>query len=592
MLNEVGPRYDCAGMTIRVWAPSKPISKVLLFLNASDNTPFATHDVVNEGGGYFSCRLPAIEEVIYYVLVLDDGMWTPDPYAAEIINGVNGRSVLRPRDSHISTPSAWRGVPIDEAVIYELHVGAFTPEGSFTGCEAKIPHLAALGVNVIQLMPIWSFPGRWNWGYDSVSFFTLAEAYGSVGELTSLIECAHRNGISIILDVVFNHLGPEGAYMAFLAAQSLSRNRTTPWGRALNLDEDGSEHVRAIVLQSIRYWMSEIGFDGVRVDAGHHLAPEGDVSFLLEIAACVRSACRHENAIVILEGDLHEFGAEELQRLSCDGGFDRFWNSTFAEVAHRRQLSGGHRADEFASAYIHDYAPVKLETNRYISYVHSHDIIGNRAHARRFDAVDDRDYECLLALVLLGPSTPMMFMGDEWRSDRPFYFFCEFEMIAGDDVRRGREAEFPALIDSVPPPMSEAAHKKSVLAWSSHCDITPDEYCDYVTELIHIRRKWIVPFIRKKIAGHHVEILGNGSCVRFAWVARDGAKLVICLGGHVASDAEEGAGESIIYQYPSDAAHSEGGKLLTVYTIDRSLKTQRKKQKTNKKRIETQLTPS
>jgi maltooligosyltrehalose trehalohydrolase len=434
-------------------------------------------------------------------------------------------------------------------------VGTFSPEGTFAGVEKKLGHLAELGITAIELMPIADFPGKRGWGYDGVLQFAPESAYGRPDELKSLVAAAHRRGIAVMLDVVYNHFGPEGNYLHLYAPQFFNQKHHTPWGAAINFD---SRVVRDFYLHNTLYWLEEFHLDGLRFDAVHAIVDESQPHILTEIARTVRAGPGKErNIFLVLENGDNQ--ARFLGRPGATDTFDAQWNDDVHHCLHTL-LTGEH--DGYYEDYVENphamlcrclaegfgfqgQSSVHLGRARgersghlpptaFINFLQNHDQIGNRAFGDRIDSVTPSEdaLRAAHAVLLLAPSPPMLFMGEEWQAPQPFPYFCDFEPELAEKVREGRKREFARFekfagrggLAALPDPTQPATFESARLDWSvlkqrRHADIL-----DQVQRLLAIRKIDIVPLIPKIHSGTCTKLEANGA---FAvdWRLEDGACL-------------------------------------------------------------------
>jgi maltooligosyltrehalose trehalohydrolase len=421
----------------------------------------------------------------------------PDPASRYQPEGVHGPSQIIDPASYARSDASWEGVLRDDLVIYELHVGTFSPEGTFAGTARLLPELARLGINAIELMPVAEFPGRSNWGYDGVSLFAPARCYGTPDDLRRLVDTAHGLGMAVLLDVVYNHFGPDGSYLARFSPAYLSDRHQTPWGPAVNLDGRGSEMVRAFFIENALHWIHEYHMDGLRLDATHSMVDEGPRHILAELSARVREQAPDRTIHLIAED--HRNLAGMLRPESAGGwGLDGVWSDDFHHQL-RRLLAGDddgvyrdfagtisdlvttlNRGWLFRGEYsIHrgkprGTDPAGLPLRSFIFCIQNHDRIGNRAFGERLNhQVDAAAYRAASALLLLAPETPLLFMGQEWATSSQFYFFTDHEPELGRRVREGRLREFrsyrafqdPVALDRILDPQDEATFLLCRLAW-------------------------------------------------------------------------------------------------------------------------------
>jgi maltooligosyltrehalose trehalohydrolase len=500
----------------RVWAPkAKSLDLVLLQDHHRRNIRMNA-----ESCGYFAHAEPEVPDGQRYCYQLDGGEDRPDPCSLWQPEGVSGPSaVVRP--SRFSwTDRSWRGVRRDLLVVYELHVGTFTPEGTFEAIIPRLESLRELGVTAIEIMPIGQFPGDRNWGYDGVLPYAAQNTYGGPQGLARLADAAHAAGIAVILDVVYNHYGPEGNYLDQFGTYFTDEYKT-PWGRAINYDQRGSDPVRQYVLSNARMWLDEFHLDGLRLDAVHAIYDLGARHILKEIReAADETAERTGRAIhIIAESDLND--PRVVAPYEKGGhGFDAQWSDDFHHAAHVL-LTGetrGYYSDytgglkQFARVlqtpflYAGQYSPSRgrrhgappdgIPNDRFVVCLQNHDQVGNRAKGDRLSTLVDSPAKLRLAAsaLLLVPRIPMLFMGEEYGETRPFPFFCSF---AGEElieaVRQGRKREFAELVGSdtqVPDPQAESTFASAKLSWS-WTDGTPSGGIRRLyRELLAARRKW------------------------------------------------------------------------------------------------------
>ncbi|MBY0396522.1 MAG: malto-oligosyltrehalose trehalohydrolase, partial [Thermoleophilia bacterium] len=395
--------------------------------------------------------------------------------------------------------AAWRGRPWHETVLYELHLGTFTPEGTFRAAIDKLDHLVDLGVTAVELMPVSDFPGRWNWGYDGVLPFAPDSAYGRPEDLKALVDAAHERGLMVFLDVVYNHFGPEGNYLGAYARSFFTDRHHTPWGEAINVDGPDSPVVRDFFIHNALYWIEEFHLDGLRFDAVHAIPDDSDKPFLEELAervAALTGGRRHVH--LVLEND--DNAARFLER---DGTGPRWftaqWNDDLHHALHAAASgeAGGYYADyagdpaKLARALAEGFAfpgdpsayrageprgepSAHLPATAFVGFLQNHDQIGNRALGERITAIAPPEaVRAATAISLLGPQIPLLFMGEEWAAPQPFPFFADFGGDLADAVRDGRRAEFagfpafqdPASRDRIPDPAAEATVRSATLDW-------------------------------------------------------------------------------------------------------------------------------
>ena len=480
------------GTIFRVVAPSA--RRLLLHLDGGTR-PVALQRVAD---GVFEGFVPGLRAGGRYQLQVDEAVAMPDPASRFQPEGVHGPSeVVDPRFDWAD--ASWRGPDPRALRIYELHVGTFAPGGTYEAVASKLAHLVDLGVNAIELMPLADFPGNRNWGYDPGAFFAPARCYGRPEGLRRLVDEAHRLGLAVLLDVVYNHLGPDGAYLPVFLPSFFSEEREGPWGRAVNLDGPSCEWVRWFIIENARYWIRDFHLDGLRLDATHALEDASPRHLLQELAAAVHAEARAagRRAVVIAEDDRN---LDRLVRGEREGGFglDAVWADDFHHEV-RSATAGdndGYYADYTGSAadiaatarrgwfYTGQFSqhagrprgtdPSGLPPERFVYCIQNHDQVGNRALGERLNQhVDLPTYFAASLLLLAVAETPLLFMGQEWAADTPFLYFTDHGPELGRLVTEGRRREFAAFAafadhaarEAIPDPQAETTFDGSRLRW-------------------------------------------------------------------------------------------------------------------------------
>ncbi len=492
---DAGPRWlGAEGTRFRVWAPEATRVELVIEAGAGPPAPMApTRE------GWFELTHPAAGPGTRYRFLVNGAGPFPDPASRFQPTGVHGPSEVVDPAAYPWADADWTGVPLERLVLYELHVGTFTPEGTFRAAAARLPDLVDLGVTAIELMPVADFPGDRNWGYDGVAPFAPARCYGPPDDLRALVNEAHRLGLAVHLDVVYNHLGPDGAYQGTFSGQYHSAAHRTPWGAAINFDGPGSAPVREYVIANAVAWITEYHLDGLRLDATHAIHDESPRHILTALAEAVHQAARAEGRVALVI-------AEEVRNLAylvkpeAEGGagLDAAWSDDFHHQM-RRKLAGdadgyfgdfsGSAADIAATAlrgwfYMGQYAeyfgaprgtdPAGLAATRFVFFLQNHDQVGNRALGDRLHHfIAPAAYRAASALLLVLPQTPLLFMGQEWAASSPFLYFTDHNPELGEAVRNGRRSEFarfaafrdPAARERIPDPQAEATFVASRLDW-------------------------------------------------------------------------------------------------------------------------------
>lgn len=496
-MTRFGPLIEADGVCFRLWAPDAEQASV-------EVEGRRTVLLEDREGGWKQARVPCGIGARYRFHIGNQAV--PDPASRRQSGGVHGWSVV----SKTFTPDPdWRGRAWEETVLYECHAGLM---GGFKGVTEKLPALAALGITALELMPLASFPGARNWGYDGVLLFAPAEAYGAPDELRNLIAGAHAYGMMIFLDVVYNHFGPEGNYLPLYAKEFFRSDLTTPWGAAIDFRRS---EVRAFMAENAHYWLFEYGFDGLRFDAVHAIADDG---WLNSLAEDLRREGGDRQVHLILENEDND--ASRLRH-----GFDAQWNDDVHHALHvlltgetkgyygdykdlpaarlARGLSEGFIYQGEASANRHG-APrgqpsTDLPPSAFVDFLQNHDQIGNRAFGERLTTLAGTGaLKAAIALLLLSPHIPMIFMGEQIGSLSPFLYFTDYQGDLACLVREGRQREFMAFADSrdgrtVPDPNAEETFAASD-PWRNAPDAKA--WRDYYRELLSVRLRHVTPLIK------------------------------------------------------------------------------------------------
>lgn len=497
--------------TFRVWAPAA--AKVEVELGGSRRVPMK-----RAGGGWWAAAIRDAGPGTDYGFVLDgEGRALPDPRSPWQPDGVHGLSRLVDHEAFPWTDLGWQPPPLSSAVIYELHVGTFTPEGTFESAVERLDHLRDLGVTHVELMPVATFPGARGWGYDGVDLYAPHPAYGGPDGLEALVDACHARGLAVLLDVVYNHLGPDGNYLARFGPYFTDRYHT-PWGDAINLDGPGSHEVRRFFIDNAISWLRDYHVDGLRIDAVHAFHDRSAIHFLQELAEEIDALQAHlgRHLTLVAESDLND---PRLVRPREAGGFglDAQWSDDFHHALHA--LLTGEREGYYADfgtlsdlaraierAYVYDGrysrfrdrrhgAPTaNLPGDRFVVFAQNHDQVGNRARGDRLShLVDPRRLKIAAALVLTAPFVPLLFQGEEWAASTPFPYFTDHQdPDLADAVRQGRRAEFAAFgwdPEAIPDPQSPETFRSARLDWSEPTRAPHRDLLDWHRHLIRLRRR-------------------------------------------------------------------------------------------------------
>jgi len=453
----------------------------------------------------------------YAFLLNEDPKPYPDPRAMWMPNGVHGASRIYDTQAFVWSDARWNAPPLASAVIYEMHVGTFSPEGTFDGAIAKLNHLAEIGITHVELMPVAEFPGDFGWGYDGVALFATRELYGGPDGLKRFVDACHASGLAVLLDVVYNHFGPVGNYTGMFGPYLTSRH-CTPWGDAVNLEFEDSDEVRRFFCDNALMWMREFHIDGLRLDAVHEYVDRSAVHFMEQLAMEVEelSTVLGRRFVLIAESDLND---PRVVRTRDAGGYgmDAQWNDDFHHAlftAVAPQETRGYYEDfgglaklakaleeifVFDGIYsrhrnrVHGRPAGALDRHRFLGYIQNHDQIGNRAQGDRVADIAGMDRaRAAAALVLLGPFVPMLFQGEEWAASTPFLYFADHEDPGmARAVSEGRRREFSAFgwkPEDVPDPVERASYERSCLCWEEALSGEHAQMLTWYKDLIRLRR--------------------------------------------------------------------------------------------------------
>ncbi|SEL71986.1 malto-oligosyltrehalose trehalohydrolase [Streptacidiphilus jiangxiensis] len=469
--------------------------------------------------GWWEAGVPADPHGSRYGFRLDGGPPRPDPRSPRQPDGPDGLSQLVDHSAFPWRATAWPGRSLDGAVLYELHIGTFTPAGTFDGAVERLPHLVELGITHIELMPVCPFPGRHGWGYDGVAPWAVHEPYGGPDGLKRLIDAAHAHGLGVVLDVVHNHLGPSGNHLPAYGPYFTDRHHT-PWGSAVNLDAPGSDEVRAYFIGSALAWLRDYRIDGLRLDAVHALVDTRALTFLEELATAVDELAERTGRPLFLIGESDLNDPRLVTAREAGGiGLAAQWSDDFHHALHAT-LTGeaqGYYADfaerpllavakTLSHGYFHDGTwssfrgrthgrridASRTPAHRLLGYAQTHDQIGNRARGDRLAAsLPPGLLAAGAALVLLAPFTPMLFMGEEWGATTPWMYFTDHQDPAlAQAVREGRRREFAEhgwKPEEIPDPQAESTFAASRLDWSQPEQQPHTALLDWYRRLIRLR---------------------------------------------------------------------------------------------------------
>jgi maltooligosyltrehalose trehalohydrolase len=532
---QLGANVGPGGTTFRVWAPEHDRIDVLLHGVARRLT--------RDGDGYWTGTFDDIGPgaLYQYRINADERATFPDPASRYQPYGVHGPSqVVDPR-AFAWTDATWQPPTLEDTVFYELHVGTFTPSGTFRGIQERLDHVRDLGVSTIELMPVGDFPGERNWGYDGVAIYAPARCYGTPDDLRALVDAAHAHGIAVCLDVVYNHLGPDGAYATVFSPHYFTDRHSSPWGSGVNLDGPHSEHVRAFFIDNALHWIHEYHVDALRLDATHALQDDRPGHFLAELASAVRS---HTPKPILLIAEDSRNLVRLIEPIERGGyGLDAVWADDFH---HQARVHTAHDRE----SYYRDYTgsatdlattiqqgwfftgqhsthlnarrgddPSPAAPQRFVFCIQNHDQIGNRADGARLNhQIDPAAYRALSVLLLLVPETPLLFMGQEWAATTPFLFFTDHHEELGRLVTAGRREEFsgfaaftdPVTRAHIPDPQQAHTFENSRLRWTESEAPEHDSVQRLYQRLLRLRRDIPPPardqFVARALDAHSLVV--------------------------------------------------------------------------------------
>jgi maltooligosyltrehalose trehalohydrolase len=540
---QFGARLTADGASFRLWAPAA--QRVDLLLEKS-------FPLQRSQAGWFRADIAGVKAGARYKFRIDDEIDVPDPASAFQPDDVFGPSEVIDHAGFPWRASDWRGRPWQEVVLIETHVGTFTREGTYRAMIDKLDHLAASGITALELMPLADFAGSRGWGYDGVLWYAPDSAYGRPDDLKTLIDEAHLRGLMVFLDVVYNHFGPEGNYLGRYAPTFFT-DAQTPWGSVIDYR---LPQVRAFAIENALNWLDEYRFDGLRFDAVNNIFEPGDVPLLHDLSLAVGNLAaetgRHIH-LVLENGDNIASLLDPTQE-PPRGKYRGQWNDDYHHAWHvlltgeaqgyygdyqrsprrdlARALGSGFVYQGEAAAFWggkpRGEPSGTLPPSAFVNFLQNHDQIGNRAFGDRLESIaDPKAIEAALAITLLAPITPMLFMGEEWGSKVPFPFFCDFHGNLADAVRQGRRKEYDWAYakfgDEVPDPLDAATFQSAVLDWDARNQPAGKRRLALVRELLAIRQREITPRLAGAAFGD-AQTADNG-LLTASWRIGDGAML-------------------------------------------------------------------
>lgn len=573
---------DGGGVGFRLWAPSLP--QVMLRIEGEEAIEFP---MIRYEDGWHKRDLGTAAPGTRYRFLLPDGLQVPDPASRCNPEDVHGPSEVIDPLAFAWPADAWRGRPWEEAVIYELHVGSFSPSGDFAGVERRLDYLVDLGITALEIMPVADFPGERNWGYDGVLPFAPDATYGRPDDFKQLIAAAHARGLMVFLDVVYNHFGPDGNYLHCYCPEFFNPRHHTPWGAAINFDGEHNRTVRDFFIHNALYWIEEYRLDGLRLDAIHAICDDSSPDIIEELRDALRNGPGQERHVhLILENDKNQAHYLESRRRQ-DGGLHggiAQWNDDIHHALHviATNETDGYYADYAADPHAHLVRCLAegfawqgetssfrggqprgepsghLPPTAFINFLQTHDQVGNRAFGERLCRLARPEaLAAVTAVLLLAPQPPLLFMGEEFAAAQPFLFFCDFGQnpTLAQAVTDGRRREFsefaqfadPAARERIPDPNAAASFAACQLDWSALDQTEHQAVLTLHKQLLALRRKEITPRLIGMAGGAQVTRSAK-EAFRIAWTLGDGSTLTLTANlGPTATDGTPPAGGRLLY---------------------------------------------
>ncbi|AJC82810.1 malto-oligosyltrehalose trehalohydrolase (plasmid) [Rhizobium etli bv. phaseoli str. IE4803] len=566
-----GPAFSEDGILFRLWAPLH--ESVSLRIEGADPRPMQADD-----DGWHRCMVADAGAGTRYRFLLPDGLEVPDPASRFQPQDVHGPSEVVDLSDYRWKTNAWTGRPWEEMVIYELHIGCFTPQGTFRAAIDRLDHLHQLGVTALQIMPLSDFPGRYSWGYDGVLPYAPDSSYGRPEDLMALVDAAHERGISVFLDAVYNHFGPDGNYIPCYAPLFTDHHKT-PWGNGVNYDGDGSEMIREFIIENALYWITEFRLDGFRFDAVHAIKDDSKEHLLHALARRVRAAAGDRQVHLIVENEENDSDLLQRDESGEPRLFTAQWNDDLHHVLHIAATGEtfGYYADYAGDAdklgralaegfvFQGEHMPYRgasrgkpsghLPPTAFVSFIQNHDQIGNRALGDRIMAASPADaIKAVTSIYLLAPEIPMLFMGEEWGAKEPFPFFCDFGEDLNDKVRKGRREELSRLpgfdADELLDPTAPSTFAAAKLDWSK---LASSEVLDFYRTLLDLRRRRITPLLKAGVGNAFDHSAGTAVAVDWTLAGNRRLHLSANLGNERAWLADQAAGGEMIFRLGDNA---------------------------------------
>lgn len=549
---QFGPQLGADGTRFRCWAPTA--RRIDLLIEGGIRGAPRRQEFTTTRDGWFETLARGIGAGARYRFRIDDEIDVPDPASRFQPEGVTGPGEILDPGAFKWQGSDWRGREWHEAVLYELHVGTFTREGTYAAAIPRLDELADVGITAIELLPLNTFPGRWGWGYDGVLLYAPHPTYGRPEDLKRFVQAAHERGLMVLVDVVYNHFGPEGNYLHRYAGDFFTSAHHTPWGSAINF---AHPIVREFFIQNALYWLNEYRCDGLRVDAVHAMFDDGATHFIDELVDRVQRGPGSERHVHVVLENHHN----EARRLGRKGRAmvaqwdDDFHHSLHVLLSDERdgyyrnyadrplELLGRVLAEGFAyqgevypsDGHARGESSASLPPSAFVSFLQNHDQIGNRAFGERLTRIAPPErLRAGLAILLLSPQIPMLFMGEEYGAAQPFLYFCDYHGELARAIRDGRRSEFASFgvfadeprREQIPDPNAHETYAASQLDHADRARSPHREWLAYTSELLRLRAKHIVPVIPDIVAGA-AKYETDGCMLTVRWPLSSGKALVM-----------------------------------------------------------------
>ena len=589
--------HEGATTRFRLWAPAARRVDVML----GDPHDARAVSMQSAGEGWFETTSDGAPAGTRYAFRIDGDRRVPDPASRFNPDGVHEASVVVDPAAYDWRDARWRGRPWHEAVVYELHVGTFTLRGTFAGAVDRLDHLVDTGVTALELLPVAAFAGARGWGYDGVLPFAPHAAYGTPDDLKRLVDEAHARGLMVLLDVVYNHFGPDGNYLHAYAPQFFNPRHPTPWGPAINFDGERNATVREFYVHNALYWLEEFHLDGLRLDAVHAIVDDSRPDIVDELAARVRETVGETRHVhLVLENDRNEAGRLARAAHGRPLRADAQWNDDFHHALHVIATGerDGYYAD-YADHPLHDFgralaqgfvyqgqaSPFRDGARRgepstalppiaFVAFAQNHDQAGNRAFGERIGRIARREpLDVVLACMLLAPAIPMLFMGEEFDASTPFLFFCDYGPELARAVAAGRREEFARFEsfggrspDEIPDPNARSTFEASRLDWAERERPAGAQRLALYRRCLAARREHVVPLLRSIRRGGTYDVVDDAVVIA-RWPVRDGRRLVLVANLSDRERVDAAVPQGCALHVEPIASASASGQALPPWTV-------------------------